>query len=404
MNFDSFEFFASLLPAMLLFGALLTLVGGVLRRVLIILAGTYALALLAPRLAAAHLAYWVLAAAVRWIVARRSTHRDALVVLWAGLAVLLAPLVLWKLFPDAFTADFNDWSNRAIGVLSQRFALIDLTSDVLVPVGLSFATFRALDLVVKAYLGEHHDLRADHVVAYGMFPALLVVGPIAQYHEVAPALGRRTAMDSGRAAKSLLLVGLGLTKVFVGALPLQWSADVFAVYDVNPAWRIQLALAAFGVYFWLNFSGYCDLAVATATWLGADVLANFDAPYLKTDPSRFWNAWHISLTSFLRRNVFVPLGGFRTSRFAIATAATMLAIGLWHALRWNGALFGVYHAVSMLAHQALRRRRPARPGTLAAVLKPVAVFVWFVASLPMIVLPFGQLDDFYRALLLGGRG
>ncbi len=402
--YNSFDYFQNLLPLALVVGIVLHFVKhGASRRAIFIVCGVYALALVAPRLALYYVAYWLLTFVLHRAVAAAAGARSGLIVLWGAIVVLVAPLLLWKAMPEAFVVDFNVWTNQAFRASSSRLAVLDLSFVIIAPVGLSFATFRALDLVVKTYVGLVGRLSIGRVMAYGTFAPLLVVGPIAEYKEIEATLDARVPIDTRRATTSLLLLCSGLVKVFVGSVPLQWSIDIFQVWQYNSAWQLLYGLVAYTWFFYLNFAGFSDLAIAAGHWFGASLHPNFNAPYLKTSPTTFWNSWHISLTSFVRRNVFVPLGGFRTERFQIATVATMMVIALWHGFTWASVVFGLYHSAALLAHRRLQAARPARPGRWRSIAKSVGVFCWFGLSLPLLTLPLGDCPSFYRALLLGGR-
>jgi D-alanyl-lipoteichoic acid acyltransferase DltB (MBOAT superfamily) len=288
-------------------------------------------------------------------------------------------------------------------VISSWLASVDLTADIIGPIGLSFAAFRAADLLIKSNLGLVDRLSPGRVFSYGLFAPLLVVGPIATYGEVGATIEERVALDRTRVIDGVLHLASGLVKIWVLALPLAWSTDIFRVADYNSAPQLWIALIAFGWYFYLNFAGYSDLAVGIARLMGGDVKENFDRPYFRTDPNAFWNSWHISLTRFLRTNVFTPIAAGRPNRQTFATMVTMLFIGLWHGIGVATLLFGLYHGISLVAHRRLQARRGVarNTGPVMHVLKSSAVFMWFTISLPMIELPFRELGPFYRTLLPG---
>ncbi len=201
-------------------------------------------------------------------------------------------------------------------------------------------------------------LHPGRVLAYGLFPPLFVVGPIASYDETAKTLDHRVPVDQQRAVSGVSAILTGLFKVFVIAFLLDWSADVFAVFADNPPWRIWVALIAFGWFFYANFAGYSDIAIGSSTLLGGDMRPNFDRPYQQTDPSAFWNSWHISLTRFMRTNVFTPIAAGHPERQYLATFVTMMLIALWHGVSWATFVFGLYHAASLIGHRMLEARRP----------------------------------------------
>jgi len=402
--FDSFEWFASLLALLVVLVPLTRWVGhGWARRALFALTGAYLLFLIAPRLALFHVAFWLVVAALQPVVAATGERRHGLWVLWGALGVTLVPLVLWKVQPVDFVIDFNVWTHRLVSLPGSWFESLDFTADVIAPIGLSFSPFRAADLLIKANLGLVDRLDPGRVLAYGLFAPLLVVGPIASYDEVAKTVEAPVPLTHERVTDGVSRILVGLFEVFVIAYLLDWSGDVFATYEYNEAWRIVVALAAFTLFFYVNFAGYSDLAIGAGTLLGANLRPNFDRPYLQTDPTAFWNSWHMSLTRFLRTNVFTPIAAGRANRQSFAIAVTMMLIALWHAVSWATVVFGAYHAISLIAHRQLQKRHtghaPLNPRSARRVLRSIGVFWWFGLSLPLLQLSLDDAIDFYRAMI-----
>jgi alginate O-acetyltransferase complex protein AlgI len=400
--FDSFRYFADLLAVLvLLVPAVAVARANRLRLTVLIVAGGYLLFLIAPRLALFHLVMWMMVAALQVAVASTGERRIGLPILWAALAVTLAPMVAWKVWPIDFVIRFNMWSNDVVSRPSRWLEALDFNAEVIAPIGLSFAAFRAADLLIKSHLGLVERLPPGRVLAYGLFPPLLVVGPIASYDETAATLDRRVGLDPSRLVDGAGQIVTGLVKVFVIAFLLDWSSDVFGVFDANSAWRVWLALIAFGWFFYVNFAGYSDIAIGCGRLLGADLRPNFDRPYQQTDPTAFWNSWHISLTRFLRANVYTPLAAGRPGRQPLATMVTMMLIALWHGVSWATVVFGLYHGLSLVAHRQLERRRTASTALPARIAKSVLIFFWFTLSLPLLHLDLGGSADFYAKLVPG---
>lgn len=396
--FDSFEWFASLLPLLVvLVPAMVFTRRGGLRRFLIATAGLYLLALIAPRLALVHLVLWGVTAALQPVVSATGERRSGPWVLTGAIAVVLAPMVAWKVWPIDFVIAMNEWSNAVLRV-SDRIEAIDFAAPIVSAIGISFSTFRAADLIVKSNLGLVDRLTPGRVLAYGLFPPLQVVGPIAAYDEVAPMLERPVALDAARFSAGAAQILTGLFKVFVVAWFLSWSVSTFEVFRVNDAWRVWAGLVAFTGFFYVNFAGYSDLAIGAGRLLGANLRPNFDAPYLTTTPTGFWNSWHMSLTRVLRADVFTPLVGRHPRRQPAATMVTMVLIGLWHSVTWASLAFGVYHGVSLVVHRFVSQRRPAGDRPALRVLKPVAIVAWFGLSLPLLQLDLREALHFYAAL------
>ncbi len=397
--YDSFDWFSSLMPLLVVLVPLLLVVrwGGP-RRGVFILAGVYMLALVAPRLALFHLAFWLLVTVLQPVVSVTAERARGLWVLWGALALTLAPMLAWKLWPESFVVEMNIWTNGVFRRTSDLAEAIDFTAPIIAPVGLSFSSFRAADLLIKSNLGLVDRLSPGRVMAYGVFPPLLVVGPIASYDEVATTLDRPVPVTRERAVRGATQILVGLFKVFVLAFLLNWSGDIFAFFTDNAPWQIWIALIAFTWYFYVNFAGYSDMAIGTGHLLGADLRPNFNSPYTTTNPADFWNSWHISLTRFLRTNVYTAMVGRRAERQYAATTVTMILIGLWHSITWASFVFGLYHAASLVGHRLVERRRSASTVPVWRFAKPVIVFVWFGLSLPLLQLDLGGALDFYAAL------
>jgi alginate O-acetyltransferase complex protein AlgI len=333
------------------------------------------------------------------VVARTGERRYGTVVLWASLIVVLAPMIAWKIWPADFVIRSNVWSNGVLRHGPGWLEAIDFTAPIVAPIGLSFSSFRAADLLIKSNLGLVDRLSPGRVLAYGLFPPLLVVGPIATYDETAKTIEGRVTLDQRRFVRGCTQMLVGLFEVFVIAFVLSWSTGIFVDYPVNPPWRLAIGLVAFAWYFYANFAGYSDLAIGSGALLGADLRPNFDSPYTKTTPAAFWNSWHISLTRFLRTNVYTPMVGRHPQRQFLATIVLMLLIGLWHSITWASAVFGLYHGVSLVLHRFVERRRPPRHTPSLRVAKSVLVFAWFALSLPLLQLDLQGARDFYAAMI-----
>lgn len=398
--FDSFEYFASLFPLLVVLVPITLIVRGVgARTAMFTFAGLYLLALIAPRLALFHLVFWLVIALLQPIVSVTGERRSGLPVLAGALAVTLLPLVLWKVWPIDFVIRFNVITHDVVSLPGTWPEALDFTAPILAPIGLSFGAFRAADLLVRSHLGLVDRLGAGRVLATGLFPPLLVVGPIASFDETEQTISHRVPMDRERLLSGTAQILNGLFKVFVLAYLLDWSTEIFAVYGDNAPWRLWVGLIAFTWFFYVNFAGYSDMAIGAGTLLGADLRPNFDRPYLQTTPAAFWNSWHISLTRFLRINVYTPIVAGHPERQYVGTTITMLLIALWHGVSWATVVFGLYHSAFLIGHRLLSRRRPATASRAVRVLKSVGIFAWFGLSLPLLHLPLDGTVDFYRAML-----
>ena len=402
LDFNSFSFFANLFPLLLVILPAYRWVPSVLvRRLLLALVGLYLLWQIAPRLALFYLVFWLAVFLLQRLVALVGERRGSAWVLGASILLMLAPMVTWKVFTQPFILDFNLWSNQSLLSLSSRAGAIDLAKEIILPLGLSFSTFRAIDLVIKTFLGVFDGLRLDEVLFFGFFPPVQLIGPVIQYTEIQRAVepGRTVVWEDLRAGA--LLVLSGLVKVFVVSYPLQSSADMFVYYRTNGAATLWLELFFFALYFFFNFSGYSDLAVGGARLLGFDIKRNFSWPYTRTNPQDFWNSWHMSLTHFFQRNVFIPFGGMRPQTQYRAIFLTIMAIAMWHDISLSLVVFGLYHAAGLMGHRWAKARRPPREdqSRVLVVAKVTAQFVFFSFSLPLVVISADQIIPVYSALL-----
>jgi alginate O-acetyltransferase complex protein AlgI len=226
---------------------------------------------------------------------------------------------------------------------------------VTLPLGISFYTFQSMSYSIDIYRGQARALLnfVDFACYVSMFPQL-VAGPIIRFSEVADQLAFRTHTLE-KFARGAAFLSLGLAKKILLANPCGKVADVvFGASSVTPldAWYGVLAYA-FQIYF--DFSGYSDMAIGLGLMLGFVFAKNFDSPYWSESITEFWRRWHISLSSWLRDYLYVPLGGNRKgpARTYINLALVMLLGGLWHGAAWNFVIWGGIHGC-LLAFERLR--------------------------------------------------
>jgi len=399
---DPFLYFSDLLVLMVIVVPLYFLSPWVwVRQLLLGLTGAYLLFLVAPRLLALYVLFWLgvyllQLAATLWRDRRASWVWTTVLVLLA-----LAPMVIWKAAPEWFVVGFNLQMNGLVDSLSPWTGAIDRVRNLILPIGLSFATFRAVDQLVKVRLEIVEPLKPLHQLAYGFFPTVLIIGPVIEYTEVEDGLNRRTRWDPQDTLSGLLTIAIGAVKVFVLAYLLRGSQGVFALdTHTGSALAYWLELIMFAWYFYFNFSGFSDMAIGCARVFGYRLAPNFNNPYLKTNPQDFWNSWHMSLTRFAQRNVFVPMGGMRARTQYVAIAATMMVIALWHNLSIPLVVFGLYHTAGLIGHRWWVARHPVAEGRSFARRAGAwaLFFFYYLLSLPLLMLELPALPDFYERL------
>ncbi len=226
------------------------------------------------------------------------------------------------------------------------------TLDVVLPAGISFYTFQSMGYSIDVY---RRDLKASRsFIEFASFVSLfpqLIAGPIVRPGVLLPQLGGNQKVDNSRVFDGLMLFACGLLKKVLVADRLAFHADPILnsprAYGSTDLW---LAMVAFSLQIYFDFSGYTDMARGLARMLGLEFSINFDSPYHADSPSDFWKRWHISLSSWLRDYLYFPLGGNRKGkrRTDFNLLVTMLLGGLWHGAGVNFILWGAFHGVLLL--------------------------------------------------------
>ena len=236
------------------------------------------------------------------------------------------------------------------------------TLQVLLPVGISFYTFQSLSYTIDVYRGRIEPRRdfIGFAAFLAMFPQL-VAGPIERASNVLPQLERPRRFDPDRVRTALLLICWGLFKKLVIADNVAAVADKVFLLSSPSFALLWTGTLGFALQIYVDFSAYSDIARGSARLLGIELMKNFDHPYLAASPAEFWSRWHISLSTWFRDYVYIPLGGNRGSaaRTARNLLLTFLLSGFWHGASWNFVLWGAYHGLLLIAQRQLERGWPA---------------------------------------------
>lgn len=264
---------------------------------------------------------------------------------WANVVNVIVNVgILWVFKYYNFFAENLACAAEAVGLSLSR-----PTVELLLPVGISFYTFQALSYTIDVHRGRLAPCR-DFVAyaAYICFFPQLVAGPIERAERLLPAFRRERRFCYSEGAEGLRLILLGLFKKMVIADNCASSVDaIFGHWQTqsSPVLLIGALLFTFQIYG--DFSGYSDIARGSAKLLGFDLTKNFLHPYLSQSMREFWQRWHVSLQSWFRDYVYIPLGGSRctVSRWAINIMVVFFLSGLWHGAAWTFVAWGVYHAV-----------------------------------------------------------
>lgn len=278
----------------------------------------------------------------------RHPGRRGLLVL--GVAAPLATLFFFK-YMDFFVASFCQ-----VFHIARSGAL-----RIILPVGISFYTFQSMSYTIDVWRGKvavsHDPLRFALYIAF--FPQL-VAGPIVKASEFLPQLEEERRPTRTGVAAGVNIFFWGMLKKAV--LADQLAVFVDAVYAAPAAFSsgtVALAVLAYALQIYFDFSGYSDMAIGCARCLGYDLPRNFDLPYISANVSEFWKRWHISLSSWLMQYLYIPLGGNRRGRARtyVNLMMTMLLGGLWHGAGVNFILWGGLHGAALCVHKIWRSRR-----------------------------------------------
>ena len=268
------------------------------------------------------------------------------------LGVIVPILILgifkyYNFFVDSFCAVFG----------IQRLG----TLKILLPVGISFYTFQSLSYTIDVYRGKIAPERsfADVALYIAFFPQL-VAGPIVKAGDFIPQLHEDRNISLKGLEEGVQIFAFGLFKKLVIADNIALLVD--AVY-ANPAefhaLTVVLAVAAYSMQIYCDFSGYSDMAVGCARVLGYELCRNFNLPYLSKNVTEFWKRWHISLSTWLQEYLYIPLGGNRkgTVRTYVNLMLTMLIGGLWHGAAWTFIIWGGLHGLALVVHKLWIKHR-----------------------------------------------
>ncbi len=267
-------------------------------------------------------------------------------------------------YSDFFVASFHDLL-ALLGLAGGGAPLL----GILLPAGISFYTFQAMSYTIDIYRGHARptDDFGDFALFVCFFPHL-VAGPIMRAHTLLPQVVTPRVRRPGDIEEGWILVVVGLFKKLV--LSDNMAPIANAVFlrladgrtDGMSGADVLVGVYAFALQIYGDFSGYSGIARGISKWLGFDLVINFHLPYLAVSPSDFWRRWHISLSSWLRDYLYIPLGGNRggTGREYRNLMLTMLLGGLWHGARWTFVAWGLYHG-AILCFFRLLRIRDVRP-------------------------------------------
>lgn len=263
--------------------------------------------------------------------------------------------------------------------------------DIILPIGISFYTFQTLSYSIDIYRKKLKPSTSflDFAVFVAFFPQL-VAGPIVRAAQFLPQLKSTPQLSRTTIWSGVRLFSIGLFKKVVVADRLAMFVDnVFANYSVYDSVTLWIAVLAYSIQIYCDFSGYSDMAIGIARIMGYELVENFNFPYLAGSIRDFWRRWHISLSSWFRDYLYIPLGGNRKSipRTYINLMVTMVLCGLWHGAAWTFVAWGAFHGVSLALYRVwafigdrnskIKLRLSPPVGTLLTLLTVILGWVLF---------------------------
>ena len=264
-------------------------------------------------------------------------QKGAKLVCGLSVAVSLSFLLYFK-YADFFLENFN--AATGLGVPLLRIAL---------PIGISFYTFQIISYTVDVYRGEPAQKNLIHLAAYvAMFPQL-IAGPIVRYSDIAQQLEHRSH-STALAAEGVRRFLIGLGKKILIANQLGELCSVFRASDEKSVLFYWLYAVAFALHIYFDFSGYSDMAIGLGKVFGFHFLENFNYPYISASITEFWRRWHMSLGTWFRDYVYIPLGGNRVGRARqlLNILVVWMLTGFWHGANWTFMAWGLYFGVLLI--------------------------------------------------------
>ena len=286
-----------------------------------------------------------------WMAQQRRVEKAGLGLVVMG---LLVPLLLFK---------YYNWLASSLETVLP-FGLGRVDAEL--PLGISFFTFQAIAYVVDVRRGRDAVRDPLRFTAFLTFFPQLISGPIVRVQELLPQLKAQPWLQPGDVGEALYRIGTGVTKklVFADTLRLGIVAPVFTDPSQFTGIEIAIALYAYTLQIYCDFSGYMDIAIGSGRLFGIRLPENFDRPYLATSVAGFWRRWHITLSNWVRDYVYFGLGGARVDRewkVYRNILITLVVIGLWHKASWSLVLYGLLHGLAVCVNRALRKGHGRRP-------------------------------------------
>ncbi len=270
--------------------------------------------------------------------------------LFLSILVNLSILGFFKYF-NFFSSNLQNLLINFNVTLEPRFL------QIILPLGISFYTFQTMSYTIDIYRGKLEPTNRffDFALFVAFFPQL-VAGPIERASHLLPQILTPRSLSLPKFYRGCYLIFWGLfQKVYIADNLAKLVDRVFSSAPPYDGFPVLIALYAFAFQIFCDFAGYSNIARGLGSCMGFEIMVNFNIPYVATNPRQFWQRWHISLSSWLRDYLYIPLGGNRKGRYETYRnlAITMLLGGLWHGAAWTFILWGAYQAALLIGYRLL---------------------------------------------------
>lgn len=367
MTFDHLLFLFSFLPALLLVHAVTP---AKYRQRVLIVASLFFYLLASPEFLLLFIFSLLLNSLFGWIILNQQTSRRvSRLCLFTGVLFNVGMLALYKYW------------NFAASNFSRITGIGIATQTLLLPLGLSFFTFKAISYLADAYKGEITSFRLEQTVLYLSFFGQIQSGPIARYETFAPV--KRVESSLFNAGCVRFMIGFS-KKVLIADVLYNIVTEVFDTTGMQSTSMVWLASVCYSLQLFYDFSGYSDMAIGICSMFGYPCPENFNYPYMTKSLSEFWRRWHITLGVWFRNYIYIPMGGARFPRLRLyLNLLTVWALtGIWHGANWNFVVWGLVYFVLLALEKTLnipKRLNGWMPRTLyRCIILLIINFQWVV--------------------------
>lgn len=306
------------------------------------------------------------------LIEKAATNQRKKLYLGISAVLCLGVLVFFKYF---------NFLSESVASFFQLFSLrlSPVTLNLILPVGISFYTFQTLGYVIDVYRGTiTAEKHFGYYAAFVSFFPQLVAGPIERARDLLPQIKEERHFSYENASYGIKLMAWGFFKKMVIADAIAPCVDaVFATPQMYSGLPLAVALFLFAIQIYCDFSGYSDIAVGVAGLFNIGLTRNFKSPYFSSGIREFWSRWHITLSTWFKDYLYIPLGGNRVKplRYALNILITFAVSGLWHGADWTFVVWGLFHGVLQVIEHFIRKKKPTDLHGIKRFVSIVAAFL-----------------------------